>query len=82
MTKLEKRLLAILIIGVISVGIYLGNNYLNSEKLKASQLGYQSGIYFLASQQTQTGNIYYLQNVSGNWSIASKNIKDICGAGK
>ena len=65
---------AILII--ILYGLYLGFNYVKNNSYSQ---GYQDGQILVISSISNTGNIPYFINSTGNITIQSKNIKDICG---
>ena len=65
----------IVIVLLIIAGLYFGYNYASSS---AYQKGINYGIEYIAGQQTQTGNIAYYTNSSGNWTITSTPITKLC----
>ena len=75
MNKLILGLILGLLISGIGVGIYFGYQY---EKTKWLNQGYESGVLTTINQIQTTGNIPYMTNETGNWTIKSIAIKDIC----
>jgi len=78
MSRREIIMLAVIIILILAGCLYFGNNYLKNERQKFYTTGVNYGQYLLMQEQTKTGNVYYLNNPDGNWSIASKSITEIC----
>jgi hypothetical protein len=75
-------MISLLVIGLIVGGYFLYNYQMKVEQNKAYSAGYQYGIQYLAAQQTQTGNIAYYTNQTGNWTISTISIKELCGVEK
>ena len=84
MNQREKLMLVIIILLIIAIVIYFSNTYsllyyFQSEKQKAYNLGVNYGQFLVMAEQMRTGNIFYLENSTGNLTIKSATLQEICG---
>lgn len=75
MNQITKGIIIGTLITLIVVGLYLGFNY---EKNKYLNQGYNSAVNNVAYSITTTGNIPLVQNISGNLTIKSYPISELC----
>jgi cell division protein FtsL len=82
----------IIILGALALGMFIYilitalNNYSTQEEISLNQTiqnatiqSYQQGVYDVINTQTKTGNIYYLDNSTGNQTLKTISIKELCG---
>lgn len=91
-SKANKYLLVLIVIVIILIGYIVTSSIrdsinkttkqtaliLNETIRNATIIGYNQGIYDVVSSITQTGNIPYWDNSTGNLTIQTKSITDIC----
>jgi len=75
-----KWIAIILCIGFLAFGIYsYGMSKYNQKLNEAYTIGFQNGQLGIISQQTQTGNIAFMSNHTGNITIETRSLPELCG---
>ena len=75
------KLAVILIVlaAIIGSSVYFGNKYYKSKLQEQFDQGAEWGASQYIAQQQQTGQVYYWDNSTGNWSLMETSFQKICG---
>jgi hypothetical protein len=84
--KNEDKIMIFLGALVLAMAFYIAITYTDNlreqkaiELNKTIQNATMQGAYQIIAEQTATGRIYYFTNQSGNWTVTSNTLQELCG---